>query len=65
MIDIDWFVGEVHGYPSRAPPTATPASCGYHPLLATRAGTGEVLHVRLRKGLGQQRGAAPCASSTS
>ena len=23
---------------------------GYHPILATRADTGEVLHVRLRKG---------------
>ena len=23
---------------------------GYHPILATRAGTGEILHARLRKG---------------
>ncbi len=23
---------------------------GYHPLMASRAGTGEVLHIRLRKG---------------
>src|SRR4029077_20025163 len=30
---------------------------GYHPLLASRAGTGEVLHVRLRKGAANtQRG---------
>ena len=27
---------------------------GYHPLLATRAGTGEVLHARLRKGSSQR-----------
>ena len=26
---------------------------GYHPLLATRADTGEVLHMRLREGLGE------------
>ena len=36
--------------PSRAPPTATQRQRGYHPILASRAGTGEVLHVRLRKG---------------
>jgi hypothetical protein len=27
---------------------------GYHPLLATRADTGEVLHARLRKGSSQR-----------
>ncbi len=35
---------------------ATPTVLGYHPLLATRAETGEVLHARLRKG-SSQRGA--------
>src|SRR3954468_3893503 len=33
---------------SRAPGSATPT--GYHSILATRAGTGEVLHIRARKG---------------
>ena len=37
---------------------------GYHPMLATRADTGEVLHIRLRKGSANTRGAR-CASSTS
>ena len=36
------------------PPTATPEGLGYHPLLATRADTGEVLHARLRKGSSQR-----------
>jgi hypothetical protein len=36
--------------PSRAPPSATRRVRGYHPILATRADTGEVLHVRLRTG---------------
>ena len=35
---------------NRAPPTATPRSLGYHPILATRADTGEILHARMRKG---------------
>ena len=35
---------------SRAPRSATPGMRGYHPILATRADTGEVLHIRLRKG---------------
>ena len=39
---------------SRAPPTATPEVFGYHPILATRADTGEVLHARLRKGSSQR-----------
>ena len=36
---------------SRAPPTGTPTSkLGYHPIIATRADTGEVIHIRCRKG---------------
>jgi hypothetical protein len=31
-------------------PTATPNKLGYHPLLASRADTGEVLHARQRAG---------------
>jgi hypothetical protein len=36
--------------PSRAPALATPRKRGYHPILATRAGTGEELDIRARKG---------------
>src|SRR4051812_46479543 len=35
---------------SRAPRSGYTRQRGYHPLLATRADTGEVLHIRLRKG---------------
>ena len=43
---------------SRAPPTGTPACYGYHPIIATRSDTGEVLHIRNRKGKANtQRGA--------
>ena len=58
VLDIDSFIGEVHGQRSRAPATGTRAELGYHPLLATRADTSEILHVRLRKGQAHtQRGA--------
>jgi hypothetical protein len=42
---------------SRASGSGTPSSAGITPLLASRADTGEVLHVRLRKGqAGSSRG---------
>jgi Transposase DDE domain group 1 len=49
VIDIDSFVGEVHGYRKQGAGFGYTGERGYHPLLATRSGTGEVLHVRLRK----------------
>jgi hypothetical protein len=58
VIDIDSFVGEVHGYTKQGAGYGYTGRLGYHPLLATRAGTDEVLHVRLRKGQANtQRGA--------
>jgi hypothetical protein len=58
VIDIDSFVGEVHGYAKQGAGYGYTGRLGYHPLLATRAGTNEVLHVRLRKGQANtQRGA--------
>ncbi len=58
VIDIDSFVGEVHGYDKQGAAYGYTHTLGYHPLLATRAGTDEVLHVRLRKGSANtQRGA--------
>jgi hypothetical protein len=49
-IDIDSFVGEVYGRLKQGASFGYTGVRGYHPLLATRAGTGEVLHARLRKG---------------
>src|SRR4051794_469030 len=58
VIDIDSFVGEVHGYAKQGAGYGYTGKLGYPPLLATRAGTNEVLHVRLRKGQANtQRGA--------
>ena len=50
VVDIDSFVGEVHGYHKQGAGFGYTRKRGYHPLLATRSDTGEVLHVRLRKG---------------
>jgi DDE family transposase len=50
VVDIDSFVGEVHGYQKQGARFGYTRKRGYHPMLATRADTGEVLHVRLRKG---------------
>ena len=58
VIDIDSFVGEVHGSDKQGAGFGYTGERGYHPILATRSGTGEVLHVRLRKGqAGSGRGA--------
>ncbi len=50
VVDVDSFVGEVHGYAKQGTGFGYTNQRGYHPILATRAGTGEVLHIRLRKG---------------
>lgn len=50
VVDIDSFVGEVYGYDKQGAGFGYTRKRGYHPMLATRADTGEVLHVRLRKG---------------
>jgi hypothetical protein len=64
VVDIDSFVGEVHGYQKQGARFGYTRKRGYHPMLATRSDTGEVLHVRLRKGRRPAR-AARCASSRS
>jgi len=57
VIDVDSFVGEVHGYDKQGASFGYTHKRGYHPLIATRAGSGEVLHVRFRKGAANtQRG---------
>jgi len=58
VIDVDSFVGEVHGHAKQGAGYGYTHKLGYHPILATRADTSEVLHVRLRKGQANtQRGA--------
>ncbi len=49
-VDVDSFVGEVFGYDKQGAGYGYTHRRGYHPILATRAGTGEVLHIRVRKG---------------
>jgi hypothetical protein len=50
IVDVDSFVGEVYGYDKQGADYGYTDKRGYHPILATRAGTGEVLHIRARKG---------------
>src|SRR4051794_29231384 len=50
VVDVDSFVGEVRGYQKQGAGFGCTRKRGYHPILATRAGTGEVLHIRARKG---------------
>jgi Transposase DDE domain group 1 len=50
VVDVDSFVGEVYGYDKEGAGYGYTHKRGYHPILATRAGTGEVLHIRVRKG---------------
>jgi hypothetical protein len=53
-IDLDSTIVEVHGKKKGGAAFGYTRVLGYHPLLATRAGTGEVLHARLRKGSSQR-----------
>ena len=58
VIDLDSFVGEVHGHSKQGTGYGYTRKLGYHPILATRADSSEVLHVRLRRGQANtQRGA--------
>jgi hypothetical protein len=58
VIDIDSFVGEVHGHTKQGAGYGYSGQLGYHPLIASRADSAEVLHVRQRKGQANtQRGA--------
>lgn len=50
VVDIDSFVGEVHGYQKQGASFGYTKKRGYHPIVAVRADTGEVLHIRNRKG---------------
>jgi Transposase DDE domain group 1 len=49
-IDLDSTVCEVHGHAKQGAGFGHTRVRGYHPLLATRADSGEVLHIRMRRG---------------
>jgi hypothetical protein len=48
VVDLDSTTCEVHGKAKQAAAYGYTKMLGYHPLLATRAGTGEVLFARIR-----------------
>ncbi len=50
VIDIDSTICEVAGHAKQGAAFGYTHKLGYHPILATRADTGEVLHGRMRKG---------------
>ena len=57
-IDLDSTIVEVAGQAKQGAGFGSTKRRGYHPILATRSDTGEVLHARMRKGSAQsQRGA--------
>ena len=55
VIDIDSTIGEVIGKHKQGAGYGYTRKLGYHPILATRADTGEVLHARMRKGSANTR----------
>jgi hypothetical protein len=50
VVDVDSFVGEVFGQQKQGAAFGYTRVRGYHPILATRADTGEVIQIRLRTG---------------
>jgi hypothetical protein len=50
VVDLDSTICEVHGKQKQAAGYGYTGVLGYHPLVATRAGTGEVLMARMRRG---------------
>lgn len=54
VIDVDSTITEVVGKQKQGAAYGYTKRFGYHPILATRADTGEVLHARLRKGSSQR-----------
>jgi hypothetical protein len=58
VVDLDSFIGEVYGYEKQGAGYGYTHKRGYHPMIATRSDTGEVIHIRCRKGKANtQRGA--------
>jgi Transposase DDE domain group 1 len=59
MVDADSTICEVYGHHKQGATYGYTRKLGYHPLLATRAGTGEVLHARQRTGKANTARGAP------
>lgn len=53
-VDLDSTICEVHGKQKQGAAYGYTKVLGYHPLLATRADTGEVLHAQMREGSSQR-----------
>ena len=65
VIDVDSTICEVVGKAKQGAGYGYTRKLGYHPLLATRADTGEIVHARMRKGSANtQRGARVLARNT-
>lgn len=54
VTDVDSTMCEVHGYAKQGAAFGYTGEQGYHPIVATRDDTGEVLHARMRKGSSQR-----------
>ena len=54
VVDLDSTICEVHGHNKQGAAYGYTGELGYHPLVATRSDTGEVLHSRLRAGSSQR-----------
>ncbi len=65
VIDIDSTICEVSGYHKQGAAYGYTKKLGYHPILAVRSETGEVLHGRMRKGSHQYLRGEPSALSKS
>ncbi len=50
VIDLDSAIAEVHGHKKRGAEYGHTRVRGYHPIFATSATTGDVIHARLRRG---------------
>lgn len=59
VIDVDSTICEVCGHSKHGAAYGYTRSLGYHPLLASRADTGEMLHIRFRKGNANTQYGAP------
>jgi hypothetical protein len=59
VIDADSTICEVHGHAKQGAAYGYTRKLGYHPLLATRADSGEILHTRQRTGKANTARGAP------
>ncbi len=50
VIDVDSTIVQTHGYAKQGATFGYTRVRGYHPVMAVRADTGEILHMRMRKG---------------